>query len=169
MSYQFNPKSICLILGIFAGIAISQIWPHETMQAATADRNENFAMITVPTGSNFGSVESVFVLDFLTGRLVGATMDPQTGRFTRFYVRNVGADFGVRPRTKPQYAISSGMMPFTAAGNNTTANGILYVSELTSGKVAAYGYPYSTSNKVLPPMPIGLLDVFPFREVSPVD
>ena len=125
-------------------------------------------MVTSSTGSELGALESVFVLDFLTGRLVGSTLDPKTGRFHRFYIRNVGADFGVQPRSIPKYAISSGIMPFSHAGKTEAANGVLYISELTSGQVAAYGYPYSDSEKVLPPKLIELLDVFAFRDIAQI-
>lgn len=169
MQLSTSQKMVWLSIGLVAGIAICQFWPHETVQAATSDRSENFAVITVPTGSSFGAVETVFVLDFLTGQLVGATMDPQAAIFTRFYTRNVAIDFGLRPRSKPKYAISAGMMPFSNVGRNSNANGVIYVAELSSGRVGAYTYPYAEAQKVLPPMPVVPLDHFSFREVAPAE
>ncbi|MDG2391044.1 MAG: hypothetical protein P8M30_17185 [Planctomycetaceae bacterium] len=166
MPRQQQPMLVWLIIGLVGGMTVSQIWPHNTMQAATSDRSETFAMVTSSTGSDLGALESVFVLDFLTGRLVGSTMNPKTGRFHRFYIRDIGADFRVQPNTKPQYTIATGIMPFSHAGKTEAANGIIYISELTSGKVAAYGYPFSASDKILPAMPIALLDVFAFREIT---
>lgn len=168
MFHNQQSAFVWLIAGFMGGIAVSQMWPHETMQAATSDRSDTFVMITSSTGNELGALESVFVLDFLTGRLVGSTIDPMTGRFHRFYIRDIGADFRVQPRTKPQYVISTGIMPFSHAGKTDVANGVIYISELSSGKVAAYSYPYSASDKILPAMPIKLLDVFAFREVPTV-
>lgn len=169
MQLSTSSRMVWLSIGLVVGMAICQVWPHETTQAATSDRNDKFAILTIPTGSTFGAVETVFVLDFLTGQLVGATMDPQAGVFTRFYTRNVAIDFGLRARSKPVYAIASGMMPFSNVGKVNNANGVIYIAELTSGKVAAYGYPYAEANKVLPPMPIVPLDIFGFREVAPAE
>lgn len=169
MQLKTSQKVVWLSIGLVAGMAICQVWPHETMQAATSDRNENFALLTLPTGSTFGAVETVFVLDFLTGQLVGATMDPQASVFTRFYTRNVAVDFGLRPRAKPRYAIAGGMMPFSNVGKTGNSNGVIYIAELTSGKVAAYGYPYAEAQKILPPMPVVPLDIFGFREVAPAE
>ncbi|MBD3675751.1 MAG: hypothetical protein HUJ26_19760 [Planctomycetaceae bacterium] len=162
-------KILCAGLGMTFGIFASQFWPSETVSGETADRNDHLTMLTVPTGTREGDVESIFTLNYQTGQLVGATLDPNTGRFTRFYRRDIKPDFGVSPQAKPLYTMSAGTVPFSRTGKIQAADGVLYISELNSGQVAAYAYPFSPSDKVLPTMPIGLLDVFAFREVNPAN
>ena len=169
MTSSNHSKLVWIGLGLIAVIVSSQFWPHETLQGVTTDRNNQTAMVTVPTGSGVGEVESVFVLDFKTGQLTGATMNSQTGRFTRFYRRGIRADFGIGPQSRPSFTITAGAVPFSTAGKIQAADGVLYISELTTGKVAAYAYPYNESDKVLPTLPIGLLDLYAFREVSPAN
>lgn len=164
-----HSKLFFIGFGLIVGIIANQFWPDEIVQGVTTDRNDQVAMLTVPTGSQEGDVESVFVLDFETGELTGSTINPQTGRFTRFYRRDIRADFGVRPQAKPRYTLSAGVVPFSTTGQIPAADGVIYISELTSGQVAAYAYPYSPTDKALATLPIGLLDVYAFREVAPAN
>jgi hypothetical protein len=67
-------RLLWLCAGVGLGLCVSWIWPHEPAQAVTADRDENFALITVPVKDvAFAGVkdqlDGVFVLDFLTGQL----------------------------------------------------------------------------------------------------
>lgn len=160
-----------LAIGLALGFCLTNlgVWPHETVHAETADRSDKFVMFTVQSGVFNGGVDSIFILDFLTGQLVGASLDPASMKFTRFYYRNIAADFGVNPRSRPVYAIASGDMPFAATGKLTLANGVIYVAELTSGKVAAYAYPYDPTTGTAPPVAIAPVDIFPFREVTPAN
>lgn len=111
--------------------------------------------------------DAVFVLDFLTGRLTGALINSQSGVFTNFYFRNIASDFIVDPNAKAKYAMIPGVGVWNAAGGAQSATGVLYIGELTSGKLVAYRFQYRNS-----PEPIG--DVFtlqpftsyPFREAE---
>jgi hypothetical protein len=46
------------------------------------------------------------------------------------------------------------------------ATGVIYVGELTSGKVAAYGFPYNDTAKPVGPFPLAPLHTFSFREAT---
>ena len=174
MDKNDRQKIVWLCMGVVIGLCVSYVWPHETVYAGTSDSNDKFTITTVEAGGVLGTVESIFILDYLTSQLVGATIDTRTGKFTRFYARNIAADFGVRARSKPVYSMASGHAPFAIGGQQNVANGCIYISELGSGRVGAYAYPYDGVGGVQPTsgikaFPIVPLDSFPFREVSVAD
>lgn len=153
-----------LTAGLLAGLCISYFWPHEPVAAASNDRNSKFGIMTTPVALN---AEGVFVLDFLTGRLTGAVMDPRVGTFTVKYFRNVSADFNVNPKSTPRYAFVGGRARIASRGQVTPAESVIYVAELSSGLVIAYGMHYVIPRgKVLVPQPLAKLDAFPFREAT---
>jgi hypothetical protein len=154
--------------GVAAGLAVSWFWPQEPMHAGTSDRDDKFAMLTVPVKDvTFGGVrdhlEGVFVLDFLTGQLKGAVVG-KAGKFSHFYYRNLAADFQVDPSATPHYSIVQGNAQLPSQGRLTMATGVIYVGELTSGKVAAYGFAYNDTARPVGPLPLAPLDTFAFRE-----
>lgn len=155
-------RTVWLLAGLAAGVALSYLWPVETAQAVATDREERFAIMTCDTG--LGQPESVFVLDFLTGRLAGATLNQQTGTFTNFFYRVVAGDFGLDPTNKPKYVIMAGRADLTSGRGASTGASVLYIGELISGKVIAYRYPVRISRTPLPPVAIEPLDQFTFRE-----
>ena len=113
-----------LMLGLVAGIGIASFWPHEPLRAMSSDRNQKFAMMTTPVGNGN---EGVFVLDFLTGRLVGACLGKAQGgvtQFQYFYFRNVAEDFQAAGQGETYYSISGGQV---AIGPNSKAIGSLGV------------------------------------------
>jgi hypothetical protein len=151
-----------LLAGLLGGVALSYLWPAEEVKAVATDREERFAIATTDTG--LGQPESVFVLDFLTGRLVGATLNPQTAAFTNFYARNIAADFQADAATKPKYVMIPGRADLTSGRGATTSAGVLYVGELTTGKVIAYRFPFRVSRQPVPVQPLDAFAFFPFRE-----
>ena len=156
-------RMVWLVVGVLVGLCLSYFWPHEPAMAETNDRNSKFAIAT--SSVMFGNgLEGVFVLDFLTGQLTGAVMSDRLGIFTHIYRRNIGADFNVDRNKRPTYAIVSGKCPLPNRGGLQMSNSVIYVAELTSGQVRAYGFPYKISNAPLPPMTILELDRFIFRE-----
>lgn len=160
---EFRPFWIGL--GLVAGLALAFCWPAERAQAIGTDRNERFAITSVTTG--FQQPDAIFVLDFLTGRLVGGLLNQQSAVFTNYYFRNVGADFGIDPTAKPQFVLMSGEGALNNRGPAQLATGLIYIGELTSGKVVAYRFPYRIS-----PTPVGVITLepfafFSFRDVEP--
>lgn len=148
-------------IGLAAGLAIAFVWPHEHSAAAVADRNDKFAMVTAQFDvTDF--VEGVFVLDFLTGQLRGAVMDPRNGQFNAVYARNVAADFQVNPNEPGTYAIVSGRTNLPRVQGISPATSSIYIAELNSGKVVCYSFPTGSGRggaATLTP-----IDAFQFRE-----
>lgn len=151
-----------LLAGVVIGAGLSSLWPVENLQAVATDREERFAIVTCETG--LAQPESVFVLDFLTGRLAGGTLNQQTGTFTNFFFRMIASDFALDSTNKPKYVIIPGRADLTSQRGATNASSCLYVGELNSGKVIAYRFPIRVSRSPLPPVPLEPLDQFIFRE-----
>jgi hypothetical protein len=164
-----QPKSnerrlVWMAMGLMAGLCLAYFWPHEMAHAVATDRDERFAMCTVDVG--FGNAEGIFVLDFLTGRLQGAMLNQQTSTFTNFWARNIAADFQVEAdaASKAKYVFVPGRADLTNKSGATTAAGVLYIGELTSGKVGCYRFTFKTSRQVMPLQPLEPFAYFPFRE-----
>ena len=161
-----NRRAVWFVLGTLAGLGLSAFWPVEHVHALATDRSDRFSVTTVTVGPT--SPDAVFVLDFLTGRLTGALINQQSGVFTNFYFRNLAADFGVPRDAKPRYAIMTGLGNMTSGSGLSTAQGIIYIGELNSGKLAAYRFPYRISRvPILEPLPVELIAFFPFRDPEP--
>jgi hypothetical protein len=160
-----DSRKVWLVVGLIAGLAIANFWPHEQAYAVATDRDAQFAMCTLQV-SIIDPIEGIFVLDFLTGSLKGAVINRQGGVFTTYYYRNLAADFNVDPKTEPHYAIVSGQAQLPAASGTTPASSLIYIGELTSGKVIAYAFPWKETRSVIPPVPLLPVANFQFREPS---
>lgn len=160
------PSALWLIAGALVGLGIAAMWPHRPLTAATSDRNEKFGMCTVFMGEN---LEAVFVLDFLTGRLTGACLGKQGNQFVAFFEANVAADLQIKS-AKPQYAMVPGLATIRATAGTQPAASVIYVSELTSGKVGCYGIPFKLPNaKNLIPLKLAPIDFYTFRDAVPAE
>ena len=164
-----QPKSnerrlVWMGMGLMAGLCLAYLWPHEMAHAVAADRDDRFAMCTVDVG--FANAEAIFVLDFLTGRLQGAMLNQQSAQFTNFWARNIAADFQVQAdaAAKAKYVFVPGLANLNNKGGTTTAAGVLYIGELTSGKVGCYRFSFKTSTKAMPLQVLEPFAYFPFRE-----
>lgn len=160
-------RVVWLIVGVAVGLCVAAFWPHEPAHAIAANGNDKFAMTTVPV-SFTDHVHGIFVLDFLTGQLKGAVLNTKIGKFTNFYAKNVALDFGVDPRAgEPRYAIVGGKATLTAQGRGVSpASGVIYIGELTSGRLLCYGFPYSEGKGSPRPSPLILMDRLQFREAA---
>jgi hypothetical protein len=158
-----------LAVGVLAGMCISYFWPHEPTQAAATDRAGKFGLATVPVTSGMGAAgittpesEGIFILDFLTGRMIGGVLNANNGKFSHSYAHNVFTDFNVNPDIDPNYAIVGGRMPMSPRGRLQLAAGVIYVAELSSGRVLAYGFPYEPNRPIMQGQLVRL-DGFSFR------
>src|SRR5262249_11592982 len=95
-------------------------------------------------------IEGIFILDFLTGQLKGAVLNRQTGTFASLYARDLAKDFLVDPAATPHYAMASGYAQMTNQGGVAMASGVLYVGELSSGRLAAYAFPWVEAPRPAP-------------------
>lgn len=151
-----------LLAGVVIGVGLSSLWPAETVQAVATDREERFAIMTCESG--LAMPETVFVLDFLTSRLYGATLNQQTRGFTSRYFRMIAGDFQLDPGNKPKYVIIPGRADLTSTRNITAGASVIYIGELNSGRVVAYWFPVRISTQLQPVQSIEPLDFFSFRE-----
>ena len=156
-------RTVLLLIGMIAGLCLASMWPHEPALAAATDRGSKFAIFTVPVGVLDG-VEGVFILDFLTGRLSGGVLNNRTATFTQRYLHNVAADF--RTGASPQYAVVAGRVNLPNRGRVQFAGGVIYVAEMTTGKIICYGFPYSSSNRSTGISALTRIAVLSFREAA---
>lgn len=164
MNVKFVKVFSIFALGAMVGAATLAILPDNELKASSANSNDKFSMATVPTTSAFGDTEAIFILDHLTGLLRGGMIN-QTGQFSYTYFYNVAGDFQINPATpEPKYSIVGGQAALRGAGGNQPANGVLYVAELTSGNVIAYGFQAPRGRGTAAPIPMIRLDGFGFRE-----
>lgn len=151
-------------LGAMVGAATLAILPSNELKAVSANSNDKFSMATVSVTTGFEDTEAVFILDHLTGLMRGGIMN-NSGQFSYTYFYNVASDFQINPATpEPRYSIVAGRASLRGAGGNQPANGVLYVAELTSGRVLAYGFPVPRGRGSSSPIPMLRLDGFGFRE-----
>ena len=131
-----------LVLGLAGGLVLAVFLPNTPLQAVATDRSDTFAMATVSLDE---SIEAVCFLDFLTGNLGAATVSKMNGQFVAFWGCNVNKDLGVDPAKSPRYMIVSGNADLRRVGGAQSgpSRGIIYVAEITSGKVGAYCIPWS--------------------------
>lgn len=155
-------RIVWLVTGMVFGLALAYYWPHEPAHASDVALGDKFAMCTAETLA--GNSEAIFVLDFTTGRLLGAAYNTQTGSFTHSYARNVAADFKVAEGA--QYVIVPGLANLRTTAGGPPARGVLYIGELTSGLVSMYAFPYVQSARQLPPQQLQLLAQLPWRQAS---
>ena len=167
MKSRANERQLVwLLFGVIGGLGLAYFWPHEHAFAVATDRDAKYAICTVDVGP--GSPDAVFVLDFNTGRLQGALLNPQTQTFTNFWFANVAQDFKVKSG-KYTMIPGSGFLnaPAQNAGNGQAiATGVIYIGEITTGQVGCYRFGYSNQRVPMPPTPLEPVDVFQFREAS---
>lgn len=152
-------KTFWVGVGTLLGMIIAYYCPQEPAFADTASGSEKFSMCTVETLA--GQSEAIFVLDHLTGRLLGVAHSQQTGTFTQTYARNLAADFKVVDNA--QYVMVPGRVRVSSGGNAPPANGAIYVGELNSGLVNMYGFQYSAGGRPMPVRELIPIANFPWR------
>lgn len=164
-SNMSSMKTKWLAAGAIAGFLAASLLPTEPAMAQVVNGSEKFAMIATPTQP--GQADAVFVLDYLTGRLVGACVG-SNGKFIQALRRNIVGDFNISPDLDPQFVILPAMLnPSGGGGGGTPARGGIYIGELTSGRICLYGFATAVNarqaqqlNDIIP------LDQFEFRQAS---
>ncbi|MFO0977454.1 MAG: hypothetical protein U0996_13720 [Planctomycetaceae bacterium] len=151
------------LAGAFAMAAVYTVVPQRTAQAPVANGNDKFSMVTVPILETFNQ-EAVFVLNNLTGDLVGSVINEQTGKFSHRYFHKVAADFNTGNTPEPKYAIVTGPVNLRGSGGVQPAYGVIYVAELSSGAVIAYAFNRPTNRNAGSTMELAKLDFFQFAE-----
>lgn len=133
-----------LVATIAVGVAVAG-WmrPVGHVQALTSLADNAFAVCTVPLD---GTNEGVFILDFETGDLSGAVLNPATGRFGAAYKHNILADLGFKPGQlkNPRFLLVSGAIELRQPAV-PVASSVLYVTDSTTGATAVYGIPLNAT------------------------
>lgn len=138
-------RLIWLALGLVGGIAAACLWPQTPLHAVATDRIETFAMATGPVDEE---VEAVYFLDFLTGDLRAVVLGKQNNKFQAFFAGNVMQPMGLEPAKKPKFLMVTGLADMRRGGTGLSVQpgrALVYVAEVTSGKVAAFAIPWSPS------------------------
>jgi hypothetical protein len=148
--------------GAAAMAAVMYLIPARSAQAPVATQNDKFSMITVPVLETFNQ-EAVFVLNHLTGVLTGSVLNEQTGKFSHRYLHNVAIDFQTSSK-EPKYAIVTGPVNLRGAGGVQPAYGVIYIGELSSGAVIAYGFQRPTNRNAGATMELAKMDFFQFAD-----
>jgi hypothetical protein len=151
------------LLGLLVGLNAAGLWPNIPLHATATHGLDKFA---IATGLVDDSVEAIYFLDFLTGDLRAAVINPKSGKFNALYSRNIATDFG-QVGAGARYLIVTGYadMPRGRA-NFQFAKSIVYVAEASTGVIAAYTIPWNSAMQAAGKPQTGEfvpLDVRPFR------
>lgn len=169
MSSPVNDKrTIQILLGLVLALGLAVVWPHEQIKASATDRASQFAMATCSVTA-IGNQEAIFVLDFLTGSLKGGVLGTN-GEFTNFFFRDLPLDFKLDPKKEAQYClVTGGHQLSTQGGQLPPAPSVIYVGELTTGRIIAYGFGYRDGVAAARPVALVPIATFPFRQPEPAD
>lgn len=139
---QGTMLAVGLVMGLVIGLNIQGLWPNVPLHASATEGYESFS---IATGLVDNGVEGLYFLDYLTGDLRGAVVDPKSGKFNAFFSTKITGDFGTQARNA-KYLMVTGMadMPRGRAGFQP-AKSIVYIADATSGQVAAYIMPWNGS------------------------
>ncbi len=119
--------------------------PASTIQAATAQNFDNFAVATGPVD---GDIEAFYFLDFLTGNLRAAAINTRQGAFGSFYEYNIAQDFATGGAKNPKYLMVTGTARIPRGrGASQIASSVVYITEATTGHMAAYVMPWNSSSQ----------------------
>lgn len=164
-AYSSRQRAAWFVMGLLVGLGAAYLWPHQPAFADSSDSNDKIVIATCRL-EYAGVLEGVFVLDQFTGDLYGAALNVQNGRFQIFYYTNIAADFGLPKDTAGQYSMVSGAASLSATANFRPASGVLYVSEVNTGKLGCFAIPYAEGQQVAGRYPLRLIDVFQFRKAG---
>lgn len=145
-----------MVLGLVAALGVSvgmnlkddgpllrDMLPSIEAHAATAQGYDNFAVATGPVD---GEVEAFYFLDFLTGDLRATAINTRQGEFGSFFEYNIARDFDVGAAKNPRYLMVTGTANIPRGrGNTQIARSMVYITECTTGQMAAYVMPWNSS------------------------
>lgn len=131
---------VWLLLGVAGGVIAARWSMPAPLHAVASDHGQSFALAT---GALDEDIEAVYFLDFTTGELKANVLSLITRKFYASFYANVIQDLKIDVSRNPQFALVTGNAGFRpGAGVVQPGNSIVYVAELTSGKLAAYAVPW---------------------------
>jgi hypothetical protein len=132
-----------LLIGTVCGGYLGGMLVNAPLHAVATDRQENFAIATVPVD---GSQEAVAVLDFLTGDLKATLFNTVRGPqpiVGMVYSKNVLTDLGVDATKNPKFVMVSGGLQVRPQGQSMFGASVIYVAEVNSGRIGVYALPFN--------------------------
>ncbi len=135
-----NHRLAWLAVGIVIGLFLGGLWPHTPLHAVATDRYDTFCICTGPVDDEF---EAIYFLDFLTGDLRAAVVSPKNNKFSAFYQLNILTHLNVDVSKNPRYLMVTGISDLRrGAARARFSRALVYVAEVTTGRVAAYAIPW---------------------------
>ena len=146
MNRLFRTRPACTatgaVLGLIVGLNIQGIWPSVPLHASATHGIDKFA---IATGLVDERVEALYFLDFLTGDMRAAVINPKNGKFNAYFTRNIAADFNNAGRNSGYLMVTGSALISRQTANFQYANSIVYVAEASTGQVAAYTIPWNST------------------------
>lgn len=137
-------KVLWVASGLIVGLVLGATLPHSPVHATATSQQEQILIATGPVDSDG---EAVFVLNGQEGILYAWVICPGAG--FNAYQHAVGADFGAPANAK--YVMVTGAQNFKPrAGGATFANCVVFVGELTTGKLVSYTLPWNIAQRTRP-------------------
>ncbi len=140
---SFRNRFLFPALTLLLGLCLGGIFPHTPIHAVATDRTESFL---AATGMVDSDVEAIYLLDCLTGDLRAAVLGKARGGFTAIFVYpgvKLMQDFGLDPSKNPKFLMVTGLADLRSGSQNAFGAAVVYVVELSSGKIAAYAIPWN--------------------------
>jgi hypothetical protein len=169
-SYFFRPRWILPAAALVVGVLMGGFLPQTPIHATATDRTETFL---VASGFLDNNLEAVFLFDCLTGDLMATALQkPPLGFGGVWRYNNVLSDLGVDLTKNPKFLMVTGMADMEGGtASSYLGYSAVYIIELTSGKIAAYGVPFKRSlwNTRRPvESQLVLVGKIPFRNTPPL-
>jgi hypothetical protein len=134
-------------LGLAAGLVAVCFLPNTPLHAVATDRVDTFA---IATGYVDADIEAIYFLDFLTGDLNAVVIGRAASGFmvTGQYGCNVLRDMKLDADKNPRFLMVTGAADLIRGGSGgqvRPSRAVVYVAEVTSGRVAAYAIPWNAN------------------------
>ncbi len=156
-------RFVWLALGLAAGLVASGLLPYAPLHAVGNATGDNFAIATGPLDEE---VEAIYFLDFLTGDLRAAAINPRLGRFNAFFQFNILQAMQIDVSKNPKFSMITGMLDIRRGASAGWGKTVVYVADSTTGRVGAFATPWdrsmSNAGKTITGT-LRILDIAPFR------
>lgn len=141
MAWHARPsRTWSLTIGLTIGLIIGGIWPEAPLHAVATHGHDNFA---IATGFVDEQIEALYFLDYLTGNLQAAVLNINNGQFAAYYEKNILQDLEIDAGKTPRYLMVTGTADLRRIPAQVRpAASVCYVTDATTGKVAAYTIPW---------------------------
>lgn len=143
MSALTSNKFAWLAVGLMIGLVVGGFLPHAPLHAVATDRIDNFAIATGHVGDG---IEAVFMLDFLTGNLSAAVINPVGSTIGFAYSHNILQDLQVDMSKSPKFLMVTGDFQYRGQGGPGLYGGTgVYIAEANSGMIACYALQFNNA------------------------